>query len=129
MPLVPLASGLLLCLGLSGCLSQDPPLNLPDARVISFDGNAAVPPDCTQIAEPSHLGDPDRLPHPTIPFGCATYANLAAELARPEDAVSPKPYAGERAADAALGASAVRALENGKVTPLTSGNTMSSPEN
>jgi type IV pilus biogenesis protein CpaD/CtpE len=59
---------------------------------------------------------------PGVAFGCATYSNLAAMLARPADLVAPVPYAG---ADASLAASAVRRYEEGRATPLISGSSTS----
>ncbi|HTH61598.1 MAG TPA: CpaD family pilus assembly lipoprotein [Paraburkholderia sp.] len=101
--------GMLLSLALTACMSARPPLGLPDARVITFDGDAAHGPDCRSIAIPSRLGDPDLLAHPTIPFGCATYANLAAQLARPADIVEPSAYAG---ADGGAAARSVARYDN-----------------
>jgi pilus assembly protein CpaD len=92
--IVRVSSALLLSLALGACMSARPPLGLPDASVVSFNGEQAVPPDCRSIAIPSHLRDPDMLTQPSIPFGCATYSNLAAQLARPADIASPLPFAG-----------------------------------
>lgn len=103
------SSALLLSLALGACMSARPPLGLPDARVVSFDGEQAVPPDCRSIAIPSHLRDPDMTRQPAIPFGCATYSNLAAQLARPADAVSPLPFAG---ADGVAAARSVQRYNN-----------------
>ncbi|WP_269510710.1 CpaD family pilus assembly lipoprotein [Burkholderia sp. IMCC1007] len=89
---------------LAACLSAPPPIDLPDARAIGFDGARAVPPDCAQLMQPSHLVDAG-YGRPGVPFGCATYTNLAAMLARPEDLVAPVPYGG---ADAQVAADAVR---------------------
>lgn len=86
--------GALPCLALAACMSARPPLGLPDARVVGFDGTSARAPDCRAMALPSTLRDPDLLVHPEIPFGCANYTNLAAQLARPADIAAPKPYAG-----------------------------------
>jgi type IV pilus biogenesis protein CpaD/CtpE len=97
-----------------GCFSP-PPLNLPDASVIGFDGQHAVPPNCTQLIEPALLVDAGRA-RPGVAFGCATYTNLAAMLARPADVVAPLPYAG---ADAALAASAVRRYDEDRVATPT----------
>lgn len=100
---------LLLSAALTACMSERPPLGLPDASLMRFDGQGAHGPDCTQIGLASHLGDPDRLEHPTIPFGCATYTNLAAQLARPADAAQPTPYAG---ADGTAAARSVQRYDN-----------------
>jgi pilus assembly protein CpaD len=111
--------------GLAGCMSTHPPLGMPDDTVIGFtsdDGGRAIPPRCDQLNQPSHMNDAGRR-RPGVAFGCATYSNLAAMLARPADLVAPVPYAG---ADAALGASAVRAYEEGRAQPLRSTSTTTS---
>ena len=103
--------------GLAGCMSEHPPLGMPDDTIIGFtaqDGGRAIPPQCDRLNQPSHMIDAGR-GRPGVAFGCATYSNLAAMLARPADLVAPMPYAG---ADAALGASAVRAYEEGRTQPL-----------
>ncbi|KVL05699.1 CpaD family pilus assembly lipoprotein [Burkholderia cepacia] len=110
----------LLPLGLAGCLSAPPPVNLPDARTIGFDGARAVPPDCATLMQPSHLVDAGYA-RPGVPFGCATYANLAAMLARPEDLVAPVPYGG---ADAQAAADAVRRYVEDRVKQPTPGKTL-----
>ncbi|QGZ60365.1 CpaD family pilus assembly lipoprotein [Paraburkholderia acidisoli] len=89
---LPLA--LLLCAALGACMSERPPIGLPSAQSIQFDGVHALGPNCASIALPSTIGDPDMVEHPSIPFGCATYSNLAAQLARPADIVQPTPYGG-----------------------------------
>ncbi|RKP49049.1 hypothetical protein D7S89_09545 [Trinickia fusca] len=101
---------------LSGCMSMHPPLGMPDDSVIGFDAPSAraVPPECAALNQPSHMIDAGA-GRPGVAFGCATYTNLAAMLARPADLVAPLPYAG---ADAALAASAVRRYDEGHVTPL-----------
>ncbi|KVD79248.1 hypothetical protein WS62_27760 [Burkholderia sp. ABCPW 14] len=109
-------------LALASCLSAPPPLDLPDASIIRFDGVHAVPPDCIQLTEPSHLVDAG-FRRPSVAFGCATYRNLAAMLARPEDLVAPAPYAG---ADAAGAADAVRRFIEDRIkqpTPAKSSTT------
>lgn len=109
-------------MGLSGCMSEHPPLGMPDDSVIGFtaaDGGHAVAPQCERLNQPSHMIDAGR-GRPGVEFGCATYSNLAAMLARPADLVAPLPYAG---ADAALGASAVRAYEEGRAQALHSTST------
>jgi pilus assembly protein CpaD len=101
--------GLLLSVALIGCMSARPPLGLPDARVVTFDGENAHGPDCRSLALPSTLRDPDLLGHPSIPFGCANYSNLAAQLARPSDIAQPAPYAG---ADGSVAARSVQRYDN-----------------
>ena len=112
---------LILLAALSGCMSTPPPLSMPDASVIGFDGTHAVPPDCAKLVQPSHLVDAGA-GRSGVAFGCATYTNLANMLARPADLVQPIPYTG---ADAALGASAVRRYEEGQATPLNTTSTTS----
>jgi type IV pilus biogenesis protein CpaD/CtpE len=96
---------------LSGCMSAHPPLGLPDASVVGFDGREAIPPDCAILNQPSHLIDAG-VARPGVPFGCATYTNLAVMLARPADLIDPLPYGG---ADAATASGAVRRFEEGRV--------------
>lgn len=110
---------------LTGCMSEHPPLGMPNDSVIGFTqagGGRAIPPECSQLNQPSHMIDAGR-GRPGIAFGCATYSNLAEMLARPADLVAPEPYAG---ADAALGASAVRAYEEGRTRPLNPTSTTTS---
>jgi pilus assembly protein CpaD len=115
-------SSLALLAALSGCMSAPPPLGMPDASVIGYDGTHAVPPDCAQLTQPSHMVDAGA-GRPGVAFGCATYTNLSVMLARPADLVQPVPYAG---ADAELGASAVRRYEEGRATPLNTTSTTTS---
>jgi pilus assembly protein CpaD len=112
---------LALLTALSGCMTTPPPLSMPDASLVGFDGMHAVPPDCTKLAPQSHMVDAG-VERPGVAFGCATYTNLANMLARPADLVQPIPYAG---ADAELGASAVRRYEEGRTTPLNTTSTTS----
>jgi type IV pilus biogenesis protein CpaD/CtpE len=110
---------------LTGCMSEHPPLGMPNDSVIGFTqegGGRAIPPQCDQLNQPSHMIDAGR-GRPGVAFGCATYSNLAQMLARPADLVAPEPYAG---ADAALGASAVRAYEEGRTQPLNPTSTTTS---
>ncbi|PMS09727.1 hypothetical protein FNF07_09475 [Trinickia caryophylli] len=90
---------------------------MPDASAIGFvpgENGHAVPPSCDALNEPSAMIDAGQR-RPGVAFGCATYSNLAAMLARPADLVAPQPYAG---ADAPLAASAVRRYEEGRAAPL-----------
>ncbi|HEX7916659.1 CpaD family pilus assembly lipoprotein [Paraburkholderia sp. MPAMCS5] len=98
-------------LALTACLSATPPIGLPSASVVGFDGRNAIAPDCATLVEPSHLTDAGAA-RPSVPFGCATYTNLAVMLARPADLVEPLPYAG---AGAATAAGAVRRFDEGRV--------------
>ncbi|HEV3106534.1 MAG TPA: CpaD family pilus assembly lipoprotein [Trinickia sp.] len=114
-----------LAVSLAGCMSQHPPLGMPNDSVIGFearDGGQAVPPDCAELNQASHMIDAG-VGRPGVAFGCATYTNLGAMLARPADLIAPRPYAG---ADAPLAASAVRAYEEGRVAPLQQTSTTSS---
>lgn len=104
-------------MGLGGCMSAHPPLGMPNDSVIGFsaeDGGRAIAPQCAPLNQPSHMIDAGQ-GRPGVAFGCATYSNLAAMLARPADLVAPLPYAGT---DATLGAGAVRAYEEGRTQPL-----------
>jgi pilus assembly protein CpaD len=124
-PLISTAMLLAALASLAGCMSAHPPLGMPDDSVIGFSaqgGGRAIPPQCAQLNEPSHMRDAG-FRRPGVAFGCATYSNLAAMLARPADLVAPVPYAG---ADAALGASAVRAYEEGRTQPLNPTSTTTS---
>lgn len=103
-------------IGLTSCMSA--PLGMPDASVIGYvpgeNGGHAVPPPCEALSQEAPMRDAG-MQRPSIAFGCATYSNLAAMVARPADFVSPRPYAG---ADAPLAASAVRRYEEERATPL-----------
>lgn len=110
---------------LSGCMSAHPPLGMPSDSVIGFTsagGGRAIAPQCDELNQPSHMIDAGH-GRPGVAFGCSTYSNLAAMLARPADLVAPLPYAG---ADAALGASAVRAYKEGRTHPLNPTSTTTS---
>jgi hypothetical protein len=110
--------------GLTSCMSAAPPLGMPDPSVIGFvpgESGHAIPPPCEALDQHSGMVDAGS-GRPGVAFGCATYSNLAAMLARPADLVSPVPYAG---ADAPLAASAVRRYEEGRATPLISGSATS----
>jgi len=104
-------------LGLTSCMSA--PLGVPDASVIGYvpgeNGGHAVPPSCEALLEKAPMRDAG-MRRPSVAFGCATYSNLAAMVARPADFVSPRPYAG---ADAPLAANAVRRYEEGRAIPLS----------
>jgi pilus assembly protein CpaD len=100
-------------LPLAGCFIK-PPLNMPDARVVGFDGQAAVAPDCEQLTRASLLFDAG-IRRPSMQWGCATYTNLAAQVANPQDLVKPQTLG---PADAAVAASAVHRYETGQVIPL-----------
>lgn len=103
---------LLPILALTGCIT--PSAGMPDASVIGVAGGQAQPPDCARLREPPTLSYGGTA-LPSMAFGCATYTNLAAMVARPEDLTHPVPYGGP---DAALAARAVRRYEEGKQIPL-----------
>ncbi|WP_168788369.1 CpaD family pilus assembly lipoprotein [Paraburkholderia aromaticivorans] len=96
----------------SGCFK--PPRSMPDQSTIGFDGRFALPPDCASLSRPSVLTDAG-WHRPSMEWGCATYSNLAAQIANPQDLVKPQPLG---PADAAVAASAVRRYETGHVIPL-----------
>ena len=113
------------CTGLTSCMSAQPPLDMPDASVIRVTpGNheQAAPPTCESLNQPSGMLDAG-FARPGVAFGCATYTNLAAMLARPDDLIAPHPYAG---ADAPLAASAVRRYEEDRAKPLSTTNSATS---
>ncbi|MFD1561877.1 CpaD family pilus assembly lipoprotein [Paraburkholderia silviterrae] len=111
--------------GLTSCMSAQPPIGMPDPSVIGFtpgDGGRTTPPACESMTQRSGMRDAG-FARPGVAFGCATYSNLAAMLARPTDLVAPVPYAG---ADAPLAASAVRRYDEGRAIPLSSDSSSSS---
>jgi pilus assembly protein CpaD len=111
-PLAFAALGLVTCSMLSGCLQ--PPLGMPDERVLSYDGHTVVPPDCEMLRHQSYLLD-GGLPRQSVSFGCATYTNLAAQIARPADIVAPVPMG---PADGAVAANAMMRYQTDAVMPL-----------
>lgn len=80
----------------------------PDGRL------AAQAPDCATLLQGSRYHSLNDA-RPAIAFGCATYTNLAASLARPADLVSPREFAGHQADAAAL---AVQRYRLNQVEPL-----------
>lgn len=115
-----LAVLLALACGLSGCFH--PPRNMPNESVIGYDGTGAVPPDCAALSRPPVLSDAGRQ-RPSMQWGCATYTNLAAQLAHPADIVAPQPLG---PADGATAASAMRRYETGHVLQLDKSSTRNS---
>lgn len=105
--------------GLGGCFK--PPVSMPDERVIGYDGKRLTPPDCRHLEQRSLLSDAG-VPRPSMEWGCATYTNLAAQIADPQDFVAPKSLG---PADAAVAASAVRRYETEHVYPLPTDTTRS----
>ncbi|TCF96615.1 hypothetical protein BZM26_36655 [Paraburkholderia strydomiana] len=102
---------------LTGCFK--PPVSMPDERIIGYDGEHLTPPDCSKLEQPSLLSDAG-VRRPSMAWGCATYTNLAAQIANPRDLVAPQSLG---PADAAVAASAVRRYETEHVYPLSTGTT------
>ncbi len=120
-----LASGSAACaiaFGLGAC--AQPPIGLPDESVIGFDGKNAIPPDCTALSRPSTSLDDDG--RKSMEWGCATFTNLANQIANPRDLVAPQPLA---PADGAVAASAMQRYETDKVTPLDKTTSRSGSDN
>jgi type IV pilus biogenesis protein CpaD/CtpE len=107
-----LAALVALACGASGCFK--PPRNMPNETVIGFDGKNAIAPNCDELSRASLLTDAG-VRRPSMQWGCATYTNLAAQVANPRDLVEPQPLG---PADAAVAASAVHRYETGRVIPL-----------
>lgn len=106
-------------LSLTGCFPHRDMARLPEVNAINVtrgsDGRyVAIPPDCNTLLQPSEYST-DLEPRPGIAFGCATLTNLAAQVANPQDLVTPRPYAGQHADTAG---SAVTRYRLDKVTPL-----------
>lgn len=100
---------------LTGCMSLHQPLGLPDSSVLSYDGARVLPPNCATLSAPSTLLDAG-FQRASVAFGCATYTNLAAMLARPADLSAPRPLT---APNAVTGAAAAQRYFDGAVTPLS----------
>lgn len=114
------------CAGLllGGCMSPRPPHGMPDASVIGVtQGGHAIAPACKALIQPSGMVDAGQA-RPGVAFGCATYTNLAAMIARPADLVTPRPYAG---GSSALATGAVRRHEEGRIAPLDASPTAPAP--
>lgn len=119
----------LLTLTLQGCaFPRKDFTSLPGVEVIKVtrDQNGrymAEGPDCNQLQEASQYHGINNA-RPSIAFGCATYSNLAASLARPSDLVSPKEFAGPQPDAAVLAVeryrlNTVEPLRNTESTSLT----------
>lgn len=120
-----LAPGLMVMSLATACTfpREAPPLQA-DISSIGMVQNAqgewqALPPDCTALSEVSVLADWNT-PRHSMAFGCATYTNLARQIAQPADLVQPQPYAGT---DARRAGDAVQRYLDGRVTPLSERNT------
>src|SRR5690554_5034765 len=88
-----------LCLALTACVFPRKDFSsVPDPSVIQVTQTGstyqAVPPDCGPLLQPSQLNKADDL-RMSIAFGCATYTNLAEQVADPGDMVAPKAYRGQ----------------------------------
>lgn len=83
----------------------------PTARVDILHVTASAP-DCRRIITPNEAIDTSQ--RPTLALGCATYTNLAAQVADPADLVAPVPYAGVSATPASA---AIDRYLADKVTP------------
>lgn len=87
----------------------------PDGQLI------AIPPDCEALAQPSRLHSWNT-PRHDIAFGCATYSNLARQVAQPRDLALPQAHGGT---DARIAGDAVQRYLNHEVTPLLDNDSMS----
>lgn len=107
-------------LALAGC--ADPSLNITDASAIRVGPDGVPVVDCSPLTEPSVLtnGGSQR---PAMQWGCATYTNLAAQVANPQDLVAPARLG---PADGAVAAAAVRRYQTGHVKTLDNGTSSSS---
>lgn len=77
---------------------------VPDPGVIRLTQHnghwRAEAPDCQALLQPSQYNAYDNM-RMSIAFGCATYSNLAASVARPADLANPRAFAGTHADTAA----------------------------
>lgn len=86
---------------LAGCFPAKEYASIPDVNTITVRRDAygnyvAIPPDCEKLLQPDLYNATHNL-RPDIAFGCATYTNLAAQIANPKDLVAPKSYEGQHA--------------------------------
>lgn len=92
--------------------------SVPDPGIIvltqSGPGYRASGPDCSTLLQPSQYNKADDL-RMSIAFGCATYTNLAEQLARPDDLIRARSYGGQSAETATT---AVERYRKGTITPL-----------
>ena len=108
-----------LCLALTACVFPRKDFSsVPDPGVIQVTQTGstyqAQAPECKTLEQPSQLNKADDL-RMSIAFGCATYTNLAEQLADPRDLVSPKSYRGQSVDTAGA---AVTRYRNNEVTSL-----------
>lgn len=113
------AALLSLVLVLAGCTFPRKDFSgMPGPEVIRVtqegSGYTVQRPDCGKLQQPSQHNKADDL-RLSIAFGCATYSNLADQVARPEDLVAPKAYGGQSADTAGA---AVQRYRDNEVTPL-----------
>lgn len=98
---IALMGGAALTLALSGCAFPRKDFSsVPDStviRVTQHNGQwRAEAPDCKPLLQPSQYNSYHNL-RQSIAFGCATYSNLAATVARPTDLMHPRTYSGTHA--------------------------------
>jgi type IV pilus biogenesis protein CpaD/CtpE len=115
---------------LAGCFPTKDFSGFPGVNSITVQRNAsgdysAVPPDCEKLLQPSLTNAPHNM-RPDIAFGCATYSNLAAQVANPKDLVDPQPYAGQHADTAGAAVTRyrqdqIKELETTRTTSKTGG--------
>jgi len=113
---------------LSSCMSYEP-AHMPNESSISLENGVLISPDCSSMVDKSHFKNDtlQRIPRPSVAFGCATYNNLAKMIARPQDLVAPRGYSGQSGANAATAAQ--RYYDN-KLTPFIDNSTSNaSPTN
>ncbi|WP_397475032.1 CpaD family pilus assembly lipoprotein [Pusillimonas sp.] len=108
-----------LVLALSGCAFPRKDFSgVPDPGVIRLTQHngqwRAESPDCQALLQPSQYNNSDNM-RLSIAFGCATYTNLAASVARPGDLANPPEFAGTHSDTARL---AVERYRLNDVEPL-----------
>ncbi len=108
-----------LTLAISGCaFPRKDYSGVPDPGVIRLTQHngqwRAEAPDCQALLQPSQYNNPDNM-RLSIAFGCATYTNLAASLARPGDLANPPAFGGTPADTSRL---AVERYRLNNVEPL-----------
>ncbi|WP_050454306.1 CpaD family pilus assembly lipoprotein [Candidatus Burkholderia verschuerenii] len=97
-------------------------LDVTDPSVIQIGPNGATAADCTSTAEPPVLTN-GGVRRPSMQWSCATYSNLVAQVANPQDLVAPATL---NPADGAVAAAAVRRYETGHVKTLDNSTSTSS---
>ena len=112
-------TALVLLMTLAGCAFPRKDFSgIPGPQIIKVtqdeSGFHAVAPDCKPLLQPSQLNKAEDL-RQSIAFGCATYTNLAEQIARPRDLTHPGQYAGQSPDSAGA---AVQRYRDNAVTPL-----------